>query len=449
MFNKNIIPDFCPKCGALMRGEVCQSCGYVFGQESQNIGLSNVEQPINQPNEQANESFNSVKAEQLVNQSNPQKNGVQGQPTGGVYSSNYQAAMDSQSANEKQQSNTYIPNISQNQQWNGHYDQDINQNQPGQHPFYEQAFNPANMQMPSKKKNNTALIVVIIIAVLAVLAGLAVYACYLMFKTVDSQTEAGAFQEALNDIYGDYAYDENDPFMQDGYESSFGADHTNKAANEVGDEYYTNLCDCIDFNVDYTMRRDYYEYTSDKATIQVAYVQLEGDSIPNLDEINQEIEDTSKYLANYYLDEYEDDESGYDGTYAATVDSYISYNDSDMISIVLDENWDINGEGGLDLYAMNINLENGMMLGNTEILNLDESFSNKFREQSIYQNGDDVEAVNALSDEELAEFFNDDTSLIIYYTPLGMEVGFNYQASGSSGWVSATFNDYEQYKSSF
>ena len=45
--------------------------------------------------------------------------------------------------------------------------------------------------------------------------------------------------------------------------------------------------------------------------------------------------------------------------------------------------------------------------------------------------------------------FEYDMSLIIFYTPLGMEVGFNYQSNGSSGWITATFNDYAQYKSSF
>ena len=40
---------------------------------------------------------------------------------------------------------------------------------------------------------------------------------------------------------------------------------------------------------------------------------------------------------------------------------------------------------------------------------------------------------------------NDDDSLIIFYTPLGMEVGFNYYY----GWVTVTYKDYQKYKSLF
>ena len=45
--------------------------------------------------------------------------------------------------------------------------------------------------------------------------------------------------------------------------------------------------------------------------------------------------------------------------------------------------------------------------------------------------------------------FSADESLILFYTPLGLEVGYNYETDSSQGWVTVTFTDYEKFAKSF
>ena len=39
--------------------------------------------------------------------------------------------------------------------------------------------------------------------------------------------------------------------------------------------------------------------------------------------------------------------------------------------------------------------------------------------------------------------------MIAFYTPLGMEIGLNYEDVGSSGWFTVTYKDYDRYLSKF
>ena len=62
---------------------------------------------------------------------------------------------------------------------------------------------------------------------------------------------------------------------------------------------------------------------------------------------------------------------------------------------------------------------------------------------------DQIEALDpsmqALSDEELQEYLSGRNSGIIFYTPIGMEIGFNYSMDNSYGWITATVKDYDKY----
>ena len=45
-----------------------------------------------------------------------------------------------------------------------------------------------------------------------------------------------------------------------------------------------------------------------------------------------------------------------------------------------------------------------------------------------------------MSDQEIIGHFNS-SDIIVFYTPQGMEIGFNYD----EGWVTVTYKEYEQY----
>ena len=114
-----------------------------------------------------------------------------------------------------------------------------------------------------------------------------------------------------------------------------------------------------------------------------------------------------------------------------------TYNDEDIVSIVMDEYVMADDEYHVDLYAINIDLKNGVILDNNSLLKIDESFAEDFCRRSDEQNGETF--VDSLSTEQVMQALQNKQSAIAYYTPLGMEIGLNYVNGGTSGWVTATY----------
>ena len=50
---------------------------------------------------------------------------------------------------------------------------------------------------------------------------------------------------------------------------------------------------------------------------------------------------------------------------------------------------------------------------------------------------------------QLLDFLSDENTNIVFYTPVGLEIGFNYTTSDSTGWVTATIKDYAGYVPKF
>ena len=94
--------------------------------------------------------------------------------------------------------------------------------------------------------------------------------------------------------------------------------------------------------------------------------------------------------------------------------------------------------------SYNVDMEMGIVLNNTHLLAVDDGFSVDFRERCKLQNGE-IEELEYMSDQEITYYLTDNDYLIVFYTPLGMEVGFNYY----EGWVTVTYKDYEKYQEKF
>ena len=45
-----------------------------------------------------------------------------------------------------------------------------------------------------------------------------------------------------------------------------------------------------------------------------------------------------------------------------------------------------------------------------------------------------------MTDQEITDHFNS-SNIIVFYTPKGMEIGFNYE----EGWVTVTYEEYDEY----
>lgn len=172
------------------------------------------------------------------------------------------------------------------------------------------------------------------------------------------------------------------------------------------------------------------------------YPVVSGD-IPNLKAINQAIYEEVRSVEEYVSSASEilSEEEIYE--YMGT--GYVTYMSEDILSIAYVE-YGYWNDSFLESYviSMNFDMQTGMILNNTNLLDINDSFSVDFRERCERQNGE-IDDFNYMSDQEITDYLTDGDYLIIFYTPLGMEVGFNYY----SGWVTVTYKDYERYRTQF
>ena len=242
------------------------------------------------------------------------------------------------------------------------------------------------------------------------------------------------------DNYEDYVED----FLKRYYENEYGYDDYDDSDDyDDGDEYYepspdddyyVELADYIRDDLSYSV--DFEEYThsdyENSVYISIWYAQV-SDDVTNSDVINEYLMDGAMYYANMY-------ESDSVTDLSLEIESFVTYMDEETLSVAVYESvyWD--GDVYYDLYCMNFDLKTGTLLDNTEIVEVSDDLVDAFVDQSIYQNGY-TSSVSDYSDEEIADFMRDEESLILFYTPVGLEIGYNHP----NGWVTATLKDYQRF----
>lgn len=370
-----------------------------------------------------------------------------------------------------QNSNPYQNNTYGNNPYGGQAAQNDNpyynnpyggQNTQGSNQYGGQKAQNNNQYSPyaaPPKKNNTGLIVGIVAAVIVLLL---VALGALIYKVVSLYSDPKNSRRSVREEYefdddewdkdqdhkDDELYDDhNDDYDDDNYD--YDDDHYNydddyyDDYNYDDDEYYT-LHDDIKENLSYSVEFDYYEYDTDLENVDIVVfypvISNKDGDIPNLDKLNSTIQSEVDFLVEYFEDEYEDYFANDDDSYfQATSTGYVTYMDEEKMSIVFSENVYSDYYNDVFLYSINIDMENGIILDNESMLNVNDDFSVEFREKSDIQNGE-IDRLTMMSDQEITDHF-DSTDIIVFYTPQGMEIGFNYD----EGWVTVTYKDYEQY----
>lgn len=201
------------------------------------------------------------------------------------------------------------------------------------------------------------------------------------------------------------------------------------------DEYYVEIVDSIREDLSYSVEKEEYLYTDDDTAVSVfvEYVVVDGDNLAFKDKINETLEDGAMYYVKEFASESVTDLTLY-------VESYVTYMDEDILSVVVDEQYYWGYEVAADLYCMNFDMKTGTLLYNTDIIEPTEELAEAFRDMSDYQNGS-IDHIDEISDEDICAYMSDEDYLILFYTPVGLEVGFNYY----EGWVTATLKEYEKY----
>lgn len=435
--------NFCPKCGTLMENGVCPECSGRHEEQgvysSQNYPQDNYPQD-NHP------------------QGQPQQgNGYPQEPQYDPYGSyqNQQGPYQNQQGPCQNQQNQYYGQQGPCQgQQNAYYNQQ-NQYYGQQGPYQGQQnsyygqpnYNPYNNNIYVKpKKDNNVWVVIGVVVAIIFLIGCAVLSFFygywaMKFTTENTDWYAGEYDfDDQGSSAGSNSWDGDDGGYDYGEEDDY--------VPSPDDKYYYGPCDAINENVDYSFVTKSYtnEDPDNNIDVVINYVELKGDGIPNIDQLNEAIEKVALYYAedfpkySYYAE--------YGDSYSVYTTTYVTYNDEDMISIVIDEYVVLDDEYHVDLYPINIDVKNGVVLDNGSLLQIDAEFAREFRRRNDEQNGS-VDYLDALSDEELAQVLRDKQSVIAYYTPLGMEVGMNYSDSSTSGWLTVTYKDYEKYLMKF
>lgn len=464
--------SFCPKCGALMENGVCPHCSE---ESSQGVYSSrNYPQAPEQGGrgpETETQPYHGQQSGNPYGQGNPYRDQApygqggayqNGNPYGqnGAYQNQNPYGQNSAYQNQNpygqngayQNQNPYGQGGAyQNQNPYGQNGAYQNQNPYGQggayqngNPYGQNGYNP--YRKPQKDNKIWIILGIAAAAVVMILFLVGSY-FYGYFITKTFSSISG------DDFYaGEYNFDDEEDYGRyDGTEEGSG-DGTEAYGDgyvpSPDDEYYYGPCDAIDESVDYSFVTKSYVNEDEENEIDIAvnYFEIKGENIPNLESLNEAIETAALYYAEDFPKDSYYAEIG--NSYSVYTSAYVTYNDADIISIVLDEYIALDGQYHIDLYPINIDVKNGVILDNGSLFSIDEEFAKEFRRRNNEQN-DKIPYLESLSDEQLADALQDKNAVIAYYTPLGMEIGLNYSEEGNSGWVTVTYKDYEKYLTNF
>ena len=306
--------------------------------------------------------------------------------------------------------------------------------------------------VPQKRKTTTGVIVLvsglIILFLIAVLA--------LIFKMVRLYTEdarrtaSSSATEQNGDGYGRY-FGEQDPGNEDpygygygddyGYGYDYDYDYDGEAEYDYDSLKYYELHDAIEEDLSYSVSFEEYEYDTDLETVAIMadYPVIKGDKVPNLDNLNETIRKEAMKFEEIFKEQYEDGIEKDGRYYDAYAAGYVTYMDEEKMSIVFSETVVAYDDALAYLYCINIDMEKGVVLENEQMLAIDDAFSVDFRTRSDEQNGE-ISDLTYMTDQQITQYFLSD-DVIVFYTPKGMEIGFNYE----NGWVTVTYEEYEQY----
>lgn len=275
-----------------------------------------------------------------------------------------------------------------------------------------------------------AVVIMVIVAMAALtVAFLAVILCLVKISSYQGIQPGGATEGA-----GNYYYEGQKPSWGD--DGGWYGD--NPEPYNEGD-YYGEVTDAIREDLDYSIAWENYEYegNNDSVMIAVDYPVILG-TIPNLDAINDIIDDEAEYFEKYY-EEY----SKYmmpDESFMVYSEGYVTYMDDEVMSVVFAEMVYTDYWTDYGLYCLNIDVENGVVLDNKSIMKIDDEFAVDFRKRCKQQNGM-VEDLEYMSDQEIAYYLSEEGTSIMFYTPMGMEIGLNM----GEYYVTVTYKDYEKF----
>lgn len=392
--------EFCPRCGALMRDGICQSCEFT----------TNVNPTIN-PNINPN--------------INPQMQNPQQMPNYGQGYVNPQQA--------------------------------LNYNQ-GYTTYQNNTMNMGVPPMQQAKKSKTGLIVGLVIGGVLLFIVFAVIVAVILISIIknnaaeDTVETDYTYEEDYEFDYGydddseydhsyddepdyddtedDYTWEEEDDGLIDLDGDGIGDLEYESGVEGLNADYYPVITDYIRYDLSYSV--SFLEYSDDEGNVECFYPYLKGDQdfIPYFNQAFYMIAEGSEELA----DEYD--------CQASSI-AYVTYMDEEVLSVVFIEMYTFDdGSNYEDILCYSFDMQSGELL-EFALKDTSDDFIEKLKSRCMEESTSDASYLfTEYSNEELRDILtNEEYSLVAFYTPLGMEIGITYEGY----WCCATFKDYEQY----
>lgn len=263
---------------------------------------------------------------------------------------------------------------------------------------------------------------------------------FMVGKTDEIQAQEQNIEEEVKE---DRIPDESKELKPGEKENKKPGQDLKEAEEYTNNEGYYEFKDYLKEDLSYEISFRNYDYAhpeNENIKIQFVYPVVKGDKVPNLPGINESIQKEMQVVAEYVssMPNYLSAEENYrfEGT------GYVTYMSENILSIVYVEYGYMN-DAYMESYVVpvNIDMQSGLVMNNAHLINVNDKFSIDFRTRCQEQNGE-VAYLSMLSDQDITSYLTDKDYVIAFYTPLGMEVGFNY----FDGWVTVTYKDYQKYQ---
>lgn len=254
------------------------------------------------------------------------------------------------------------------------------------------------------------------------------------------------YLDEANECTDEISDENSDYFYGDYYITSTGKEHVKMTKDDFTDPYFAVLADYYDDSYDYDIERRYVRVEGKLegvfCNLYGAYYVIDSDDV-DFSSVNEELK--KRTYANLYriISEHATDYVG--GSVTVYADSYITFNNDEIMSIVYDDySYLGNLSDSIFWSGVNIDMKNAIIMDNNDLVEIDDDFIDYFIERSNIQNSY-VYAINANPVDKIREVFEDPEGLILFFTPVGMEIGINYSYGGTYGWVTITVNDFDEY----
>ena len=266
-------------------------------------------------------------------------------------------------------------------------------------------------------------------------------------STFDYDKFVEDFANNANEFWDEPADDTNDFYLNGSYSTYMQSPYSQEFIERDGFEtpYYQYVVNSYVENDNYEVERRIIRFEGQIngifANAYCAYYTLSSDDA-DFTAVNEALRNQAVTSLYNYVTTHNSSSAF---NYTLYCDSVITYNNDDIFSVAYNATaYTDNNTQTFYIHGINIDIKNAQVMDNTKIFNLDDDFSKFFISRSNTQNSF-VDAINYSDIKDVTKVMNNDDSLILLFTPLGVEIGCDYKYKYSYGWVTVTINNFDKY----